>query len=193
MTNTTPRSIARHRRLAPGRLFHCLAALMLVIAAHPALAAPPPTPGQPAPALTLTAQDGSQVTLAGLRGRPVLVDFWASWCVPCRISVPALDDLYQEFHARGLEVMAINVDEHAKDAHAFLAGRKYTMPIFYDPKGVSPGVAGVEGMPTSFLVGRDGRIRFVHLGYSDKVMESYRREIELLLSEPSPDASRSGQ
>ena len=140
-------------------------------------------PGQPAPALTLPGPGGQAVTLAALKGHPVLVDFWASWCPPCRTSIPALDTLYREFHARGLEVMAINVDERRKDADGFLAGHQYLMPVIFDAAGQSPRAAGVYGMPTSFLVDRAGMIRFVHRGYSDKVLESYRREILQLLAE----------
>jgi cytochrome c biogenesis protein CcmG/thiol:disulfide interchange protein DsbE len=140
-------------------------------------------PGQPAPALTLPGPGGQTVTLAGLKGHPVLVDFWASWCPPCRTSIPALDTLYRDFHERGLEVLAINVDERRKDADSFLAGHQYLMPIIFDAGGKSPRDAGVYGMPTSFLVDRSGTIRFVHRGYSDKVLESYRREILQLLAE----------
>jgi peroxiredoxin len=140
-------------------------------------------PGQPAPDLTLQGRDGKPLTLTASKGRPVLVDFWASWCPPCRISIPALDSLYREFHDRGLDVIAINVDERRKDADEFIGTRQYAMPIVFDPRGNSPREAGVYGMPTSFLVDRSGKIRFVHRGYSDKVLESYRREVLQLLAE----------
>jgi cytochrome c biogenesis protein CcmG, thiol:disulfide interchange protein DsbE len=163
-----------------------LAVAALVLAPRIMSAAAILAPGQPAPTLTLKTPDGRPLSLAAMKGHPVLVDFWASWCPPCRTSVPALEDLYREFHGRGLEVVAINVDERRKDADGFLAGRQYTMPIIFDTEGKSPRDAGVWGMPTSFLVGRDGKIRFVHQGYSDKVHESYRHEIELLLAEGQP-------
>jgi cytochrome c biogenesis protein CcmG/thiol:disulfide interchange protein DsbE len=175
-------------RMACRRTAVLLAALAaLVLAPSVIIAASLLAPGQPAPTLTLKAPDGRPLSLAAMKGRPVLVDFWASWCPPCRTSVPALEDLYREFHPRGLEVVAINVDERRKDADAFLVGRQYTMPIIFDTEGQSPRDAGVYGMPTSFLVGRDGKIRFVHRGYSDKVHESYRQEIELLLAEGQPN------
>ena len=165
-------------------------AAALVLAPSGLIAASFLAPGQPAPTLVLKAPDGRPLSLAAMKGRPVLVDFWASWCQPCRTSVPALEDLYREFHPRGLEVVAINVDERRRDADAFLGARKYTMPIIFDTEGASPRDAGVYGMPTSFLVGRDGKIRFVHRGYSDKVQESYRHEIELLLAEAQPRESQ---
>ena len=140
-------------------------------------------PGQPAPELKIMGPGGQVVSLSSLKGHPVLVDFWASWCPPCRTSIPALDAIFREFHGRGFEVMAINVDESRKDADRFLSGHAYLMPIVFDTTGQSPREAGVYGMPTSFLVDRAGIIRFVHRGYSDKVLESYRREVQQLLAE----------
>ena len=178
-------------RTARRRTAVWLAALAaLVLAPSVIIAASFLAPGQPAPTLTLKMPDGRPLSLSTMKGHPVLVDFWASWCQPCRTSVPALEDLYREFHARGLEVVAINVDERRKDADAFLGDRKYTMPIIFDTEGASPRDAGVYGMPTSFLVGGDGKIRFVHRGYSDKVQELYRHEIELLLAEAQPRGSK---
>ena len=125
----------------------------------------------------------SRCSVAAQKGKVVLVDFWASWCGPCKASFPALDTLYQELHDRGFEVIAINVDERAADAHAFLSDRPHSMAVVLDPKGTAPTAYGVTGMPTSFLIGRDGRVRFVHIGYTAKTIDSYRREIEQLLAE----------
>jgi cytochrome c biogenesis protein CcmG/thiol:disulfide interchange protein DsbE len=143
-------------------------------------------PGDAAPAIRLPAADGKVVALADLKGRVVLVDFWASWCAPCRSAFPAVDGLYTEFRERGFDVLAINVDERRKDADAFLVDHPPTFTVLFDPKGQSPKDFGVAGMPTSFLVGRDGRIRFVHTGYTARTTEDYRREIELLLRETAP-------
>jgi thiol-disulfide isomerase/thioredoxin len=159
-----------------------LASLLMVSVPSVSLADAVLAPGQPAPDLHLRSADGKAVSLAELKGKPILIDFWASWCPPCRTSIPALDGLYREFHDKGLEVFAINVDERRKDADAFLAGARYTMPIVFDSAGETPRVAGVYGMPTSFLVDRNGMIRFVHRGYSEKVLDSYRSEIAQLLA-----------
>jgi thiol-disulfide isomerase/thioredoxin len=140
-------------------------------------------PGRPAPGVELPTGDGHSLSLASLKGRVVLVDFWASWCGPCAAAFPALDELYQEYRARGLEVVAVNLDEQRRDADRFLAGRPHAMTVLFDPQGRSAKAFGLEAMPTSFLLGRDGGIRFVHTGYSPGSLEAYRREIEQLLEE----------
>lgn len=144
-------------------------------------------PGQPAPMVRLPKADGTVVSLADNKGKVVLVDFWASWCGPCKASFPALDALYQELHDRGFEVIAINVDERREDANAFLSDRPHAMAVVFDPEGTAPAAYGVGAMPTSFLIGRDGRVRFVHIGYTAKTIDLYRREIEELLAEPQQD------
>ena len=139
-----------------------------------------------APPITLRFDDGSTTTLASYKGQVVLVDFWASWCVPCKTSFPVLDALYKQHRDRGLVVIAVNVDERPSDAQAFLAGRPHTMPIALDRKGDAAKAFEVQGMPTSFLIDRGGHIRFVHSGYSAKTLESYRDEVSRLLAEHQP-------
>jgi len=138
---------------------------------------------RPAPKLELPAIDGTTIRLSDLRGKVVLVDFWASWCIPCKASFPALDGLYRELHDRGLEVLAVNVDERRRDADAFLAGRSPAMTVVFDPRGAMPSAFNVRAMPSSAVIDRAGNIRFTHEGYSNKTLESYRREIAMLLVE----------
>jgi cytochrome c biogenesis protein CcmG, thiol:disulfide interchange protein DsbE len=143
-----------------------------------------------APDLRLPAANGNLVSLADLRGKVVLVDFWASWCAPCRQSFPALNALFDDLHDRGLQVVAVNVDQERKDADAFLTGRPHTIDVVFDPSGKSAKAFDLQGMPTSFLIGRDGTIRFVHTGFNDKVLAAYRREISQLLDEPEGGRNR---
>jgi thiol-disulfide isomerase/thioredoxin len=140
-------------------------------------------PGDVPPPLTLTSADGKCVSLTERKGRVVLVDFWASWCGPCVTSFPAIDALYRELHDRGFDVVAINVDEQRGDANAFLADKSYAMTVVFDPEGRAPDAFGVAAMPSSYVIGRDGRVRFVHVGYNGKTLDQYRREIESLLAE----------
>jgi thiol-disulfide isomerase/thioredoxin len=136
-----------------------------------------------APNVALHTADGVTVQLADYKGKVVLIDFWASWCPPCKASFPALDAIYREYQGKGLEVLAVNVDERRRDADTFLNAHPHRLTVLYDPKGVSPEAFGVKGMPSSFLIDRAGNIRFIHMGYSGNVADSYRQEIAQLLSE----------
>ena len=140
-------------------------------------------PSRTAPDVTLRTAEGGTVRLTDYKGSVVIVDFWASWCVPCKTAFPALDALFREYHARGVEVLAVNVDERRRDADAFLAKLPHTRPVLFDPKGTSAEAFAVRGMPSSFIIDRNGVIRFTHIGYTSDVSSSYRREIAQLLSE----------
>lgn len=138
---------------------------------------------QPMPNVTVRTADGDEVRLAAYKGRVVLIDFWASWCPPCKTSFPALDAISREYEEKGLEVLAVNVDERRRDADSFLEEHPHHLTVLFDPKGVAPKAFGVKGMPSSFLIDRSGSIRFSHMGYTGNVDQSYRREIAQLLSE----------
>ena len=144
----------------------------------------------PAPSFSLKDRTGQIHSLADFKGRVVLVDFWASWCAPCKAEFPALDALHEELHADGLEVVAINLDENTKDALAFLAGRSPTMNVLFDPQGHSAEDFKVEGMPSSFLIDRLGNVRFQHMGFTAQTKSDFRREIGILLKEDVGHASR---
>jgi thiol-disulfide isomerase/thioredoxin len=139
--------------------------------------------GKAAPDVALPDVTGATVRLSAFKGRIVLVDFWASWCLPCKASFPALDALSREYEPKGATVLAINVDEKRRDADTFLSAIPHTMTVLFDPKGQSPEAFGVRGMPTSFVIDRAGNIRFTHTGYSGNVAEQYRQELNRLLSE----------
>jgi len=135
------------------------------------------------PDIALTSDSGTSVRVTDFKGRVVLLDFWASWCVPCRKSFPEIDRLSREFANRGLQVIAVNVDEQRKKADAFLAQFPHTMTIAYDPKGVAAAAFDLQGMPSSLIVDRSGRVRFTHMGYTDKTIGQFRAEIVQLLAE----------
>ena len=159
----------------------CLAGTVALVAFASAwLAAAPP---RAAPDVAFQTADGPTIRLADFKGKVVLVDFWASWCAPCKTSFPALDALYREYEPRGLQVLAVNIDERRRDADAFLADRPHHLLVLFDPKGASPLAFGVKGMPSSFLIDKSGTIRFTHMGYSGNVDASYRQEITQLLAE----------
>jgi peroxiredoxin len=136
-----------------------------------------------APKVSLPDQHGNTVSLASLRGRVVLVDIWASWCPPCKAAFPAYEDLFQEYGARGFDVLAVNVDEKRGAADEFLSGRQFQMHVVFDPKGAAPAAFNVRAMPTSYLIDKRGSIRFVHEGFTDKSIAQYKHEIEQLIAE----------
>ena len=103
--------------------------------------------------------------LSDLKGRHVYLDFWASWCGPCRQSFPWMADMQRQYGSRGLQVLAINLDAKRADADQFLAKTPAGFALAFDTKGESARRIGVKGMPTSLLVAPDGKVVFVHQGF----------------------------
>jgi cytochrome c biogenesis protein CcmG, thiol:disulfide interchange protein DsbE len=139
--------------------------------------------GTQAPDVTLTVDGGPNIRLSELKGKVVLMDFWASWCIPCRASFPAMNTLQKELREKGLAVVAVNVDEQRRDADRFLAERPHTMAVAFDPQGKAAEAFNLKGMPSTVLVDRHGEIRFTHMGYTEKTLAQFRSEILLLLGE----------
>ncbi len=155
--------------------------LSLAVMLPPAATAADALP--PAPPIWAPQADGTMTGLKHLRGKVVLVDFWASWCAPCRESLPQLDAWYREWRDRGFTVLAVNVDTEQRKALAFLKQKPVGYPVVYDPEGFWPEQYAIKGMPSGFLVDRSGRIRAVHHGYKAKDLPRIRQEIEALLAE----------
>ncbi|MGZ5042162.1 MAG: TlpA family protein disulfide reductase [Usitatibacter sp.] len=143
--------------------------------------------GAPAPDLSIPRLDdpARSVSLASLRGNVVYVDFWASWCVPCRISMPALDSLYQRNHARGFSVLGVSKDVSPVEARRFLAKVAVTFPLAIDSGDAAARAFDVKAMPSCYLVDRKGVVRSVHRGFTDASAADLEREIEALLKERS--------
>jgi thiol-disulfide isomerase/thioredoxin len=121
----------------------------------------------------------------GLKGKVVMLDFWASWCGPCKASFPAMEDLHKRLGPRGLVIIAVNVDEKRADMEAFLKKSAPTFAVVRDAQQKLVERAGITTMPSSFLIGRDGKVRFAHSGYRGaETKTKYETEIESLLQEP---------
>ncbi len=145
-------------------------------------------PGASVPALAaprLDAPSAPALSLAALRGRVVYVDFWASWCAPCRESMPALDALYRRGRERGLTVLGVNKDVEDADARRFLARVAVTFPLVSDRDDALARAFGVSAMPSGYLIDRAGRVRKVLHGSTPASQAELAREVEALLAEPA--------
>lgn len=119
--------------------------------------------------------------LAQFRGRVVYLDFWASWCAPCRQSFPWMNRLQGELGRDGLVVIAVNVDRERADADRFLHEHAAQFRIVYDPDGLLPEKFGVRGMPTSFLIDRSGHVQARHEGFLVRDREALRQQVRALV------------
>lgn len=137
--------------------------------------------GKPAPPFTLTTLDGKSVSLASLKGKVVLLDFWASWCGPCRKSMPHLEQTYQKYQSKGLVVVGVNVDKESDKAKAFLAKLAQTVtpsyPLALDANAKVMGAYQVMSMPTAFLIGKDGVVKQKFVGFSDRIAGELEAEL----------------
>ncbi len=129
----------------------------IVVGGHPLY-------GKPAPDIGLATLDGEQVTLSSLRGRPVLVNFWASWCVPCREEFPLMVEAYAEHADDGLEILGVIHDDSADGARRFASDNGATWPLVMDADDVAANDYGVLFKPTSFFVDAEGIVRAFSLG-----------------------------
>jgi len=139
----------------------------------------------PAPDFTLSTPSGASLSLAELRGKVVLLNFWATWCVPCRKEMPAIEALYQRYKDRGLEVVAISLDKlAAAPVEAFVQEVGVTYRIVLDPTWATARTYGVRGLPATFLLDRAGNVVMRELGERDWMEEAKQQAVEGLLQEP---------
>lgn len=152
---------------------------LLFIACAPAAATRPPAagPGTPAPALAAARLDGAAFDLAAARGQLVLVDFWASWCEPCRRELPVLEALHREHAAAGLVVVGVSVDEQRADAEAFLQQLPLTFPIVFDADRSLARAWAPPKMPSVYLIERDGSVARVFAGEAPGQLDELRAEV----------------
>ena len=165
-----------------------LPSILIAAAAFAALAGGLPAqvaPGGEFPALAQAGLTGGP--LPETAGKVVLVDFWASWCAPCKASFPVYAKIDSAYAGRGLVIVAVSVDESASAYAAFVARLKPPFATLHDSRQKLVAQVQVPTMPTSYLVDRAGRVRFVHAGFHGEQTErDLRREIEFLLAEKAP-------
>lgn len=127
--------------------------------------------------------DGDPIQLHELKGQVIYVDFWASWCSPCRKSFPWLNEMQQKYAPQGFKVIAINVDSERQLADEFLNEYRANFTIGYDAKGELASAFKVQGMPSSFLIDRNGVVRHTHVGFREKEVKTMEGNIQALLNE----------
>ena len=140
----------------------------------------------PVPDVTFTTLDGVRITSAELRGQVVLVNFWATWCGPCRVEMPGFQDVYESRRERGFTIVGVTQDVGTPDlVRQFLEERGITYPVVSGTADIERAFGGVSALPTSFLVGRDGRIRHVVTGIF--LEPTLAAAVDRLLDEPESD------
>jgi thiol-disulfide isomerase/thioredoxin len=126
--------------------------------------APPPIKPYPAPALTLSDLAGKDITLASFKGKPVVVNFWATWCIPCRNEMPELEKLHRERKSEGLEVLLVNVKESKEVVEKYISENGFTFKVFLDTDGDIYRAFQVFGLPSTFFIDSKGIVRYSYMG-----------------------------
>jgi peroxiredoxin len=162
--------------------FLALLCAAVVLLAQETMAAAPKV-GEIAPNFTLRSNQGKNVRLSDLRGQVVLVNFWATWCGPCRQEMPLLDKLHDQYRKVGFTLLGISIDQDKRQAAGMARSLGVRFPILYDDDQRVSRVYDLRGMPSTFVVDRNGRIRHVHIGYKQGYEHDYQQQVRALLKE----------
>ncbi|HEX4910536.1 MAG: TlpA family protein disulfide reductase [Pseudomonadota bacterium] len=137
----------------------------------------------PAPDFTLKNRAGGNVRLADLRGEVVMINFWASWCGPCRQEMPLIEDIYQRYKDLGFTVLGVNVDNDPKLADKLLKDVPVSFPVLLDTENKLSEIYQVDAMPSTIMVDRNGNMRYLHRGYKPGYELKYEEQIKTLVRE----------
>ena len=144
--------------------YFLLGALLVSLLAGCSGAQPAARLGSPAPDFALESADGSTVRLSELKGKPVFINFWATWCTPCREEMPEMQALYERYRDRGLVILAVDMEEDVRLVRRWIERGGYTFTFLLDSEGEQVKRYNVNAAPTSYFIGRDGVIRDLKLG-----------------------------
>ncbi len=136
-----------------------------------------------APDFTLKSATGENIKLSELRGQVVMINFWASWCGPCRQEMPLLDELHARYSPMGFTMLGVNVEKDSSKAKALLKDLPVDFPILFDQQNAVSKDYDVVAMPSTVLVDRDGNIRYIHKGYKPGDENAYQDMIRTVLVE----------
>ena len=137
----------------------------------------------PAPDFTLKSRNGENIKLSELRGEVVMLNFWASWCAPCRKEMPLLESLYKKYSDLGFTLLAVNVEEDSSKADDLLKDILVTFPVLYDNTNKVTKLYKVVAMPSTVIIDRDGNMRYLHRGYLPGYEEEYKKQVSELIRE----------
>jgi thiol-disulfide isomerase/thioredoxin len=137
----------------------------------------------PAPDCTLKSRSGENIKLSELRGEVVMINFWASWCAPCRQEMPLLEEIYKKYSDLGFTLLAVNVEEDSSKAGELLRDIPVTFPVLYDNTNRVTKLYKVVAMPSTVIIDRDGNLRYLHRGYLPGYEEEYKRQVSELIRE----------
>lgn len=132
---------------------------------------------------TLKSRSGENIKLSELRGNVVMINFWASWCGPCRQEMPLLEKIHKKYKSLGFTLLGVNVEENSAAAKNYLKDVKVTFPILFDNTSKTSKLYKVSAMPTTILIDRNGNKRFLHKGYKPGYENDYKKQIKKLLRE----------
>ena len=155
--------------------------LGVALAACAGVAVPAVAPAAPAPDFTLRSMGGSNLRLQEQRGQVVLVNFWATWCGPCRQEMPQLNRLYEKYKGSGFVLLGVNVDEDTRKAADVAAKLGVTFPVLLDTEKTVSKLYDLSTMPSTVIIDRDGKVRYVHRGYLAGYEDNYEKQIRELL------------
>ena len=136
-----------------------------------------------APDFTLKSRDGKNLRLSDFRGQVVLLNFWASWCGPCRQEMPLLEDMYKRYKKLGFTILGVNVEEDTSKAKRYLSDISVSFPILYDSTNTVSKQYRVSAMPTTVIIDRNGNMRYLHHGYKPGYEKDYVKQIKQLIRE----------
>jgi peroxiredoxin len=142
-----------------------------------------PATGEAAPDFALKSTAGRNLRLKEMRGEVVLVNFWATWCGPCRQEMPHLNRLYEQYAKAGFTLLGVNIDDDPKAAAAMAARLGVTFPVLLDSEKHVSRLYDVDTMPATLLIDRNGKVRYVHRGYQPGVETEYQSQVKELLKE----------
>jgi len=139
--------------------------------------------GHPAPDFALKSSTGENLRLSEYRGDVVMINFWATWCGPCRQEMPLLDELYNRYERVGFNLLGVNIDDDSRRAMQMIEDLGISFPVLFDAQKEVSKLYNVEAMPVTVLVDREGNVRYVHLGYKPGYEDKYLDQVRSLLRE----------